>query len=491
MINASRWAHPPGPTYAGSRVRGDELFNGSGHRRTLGAAFCGLSIGIVAGCGDSQQTDPAKAKALTQVAGEVQRDIAKVWPRSADIWPGVALGQGRIILGDPGGARLVGVDGVSSLTSQAVGQRNVTLPDAGSAFVEWDGHPAVVINAADPAYRAEARETHQSLSTVLFKAGTDELFHSMQQNWRISKKLLQVRGTDYPLTVTPRLYRGMVYNDLLDAYRHPQQRDDRLAAAAYWNAKWEKEYPEEASRARTTDAGEGAAGYFDGVAQAVASGAGWGRPAELRRHVSFQPLAGSIDPDRLTIDGESTALGGVAGMLLDETRKRWKTQVAERGQTPLDLLLNGVKPVAEQPSEDLRRSIQAAITRRNSELVLRLNPLIANYDDGSRNLLQIPLNAAIGDLNAAGLYTSHDAPYTMVTRLTGNFELKTGTLRAADASVFVGNVRGQRYIIVPIDPADDHSRVSNGRARLSTATLSGTFEVTGVDENGRRRLIAR
>lgn len=468
------------------------MFNRSGRRWTLAAAFCGLSIGIATGCGDSGESDRAKAKALTQVAGEVQREVAQVWPRSADIWPGIALKQGRIILGNVGGARLISVDGVSNLTSQAVDQRNVTLPETGSAFVEWDGHPAVVINAVDPDYQAEAHETHENLATILFKAGTDELFHAMQQNWRISKKLLQERGTDFPLTVPPRLYRGMMYNDLLDAFRNPRQRDGRLAAAAYWKAKWEKEYPQEAERAKITDVGEGAAGYFIGVAQAMAGGASGGRPAESRRRVSFQPLAGSIDPDRLTVDGESAALGGVAGLLLDETKKSWKTQVAERGQTPLDQLLNRIKPVAELPSEDLRRSIQAALARRNSELVLRLNPLIADYDDGSRNLLLIPLSAATGDLNATGVYTSHDAPYTMVTRLTGNFQLKTGALHAADASVFVGNVRGQRYVIVPIDPTHDHSRVSSGRVRLSTGPLSGTFEVTqAADQNGRRQLIAR
>lgn len=451
--------------------------------------MCGLSIGIVAGCGGSDKSDPARARALTQVAEEVQHDVAKVWPRSAEIWPGVALGQGRIIVGNPEGARLVTVGGVQNLTPQAVSRRNVTLPGTGSAFVQWDGHPAVVINADDPGYHAEAQETQQSLAAVLFKAGTDELFHSTQQNWGISKKLLQVRGTDYPLSVTPRLYRGMIYNDLLDAYRDPRKRDDRLAAAAYWKAKWEKEYPEEAKRARTTDAGEGAAGYFDGVAEAVATGAVWGRPAELRRYAPFEPLTGSIDPDRLTIDGESTALGGVAGLLLDETKKGWKTQVAQHGRTPLDLLLDGVRPVAEPASDDLRRSIQDEVVKQNSDLVLRLNPLIANYNDGSRNLLLVPLATAIGDLNATGIYTSHDAPYTMVTSLTGTFAMKSGTLRADDASVFLGTVRGQRYVIVPIDPAEDHTRLSNGRVRLHTGTLSGTFEVTNADDHGRRQLI--
>jgi hypothetical protein len=345
------------------------------------------------------------------------------------------------------------------------------------------------MNIADPSYASGAAADNVSLANELFKAATDELFHQQQQNWEVWKDGKQIRGTEFPMAVTPRLYRAMLYNDLLTAYRDPHQRAQKLAEAAYWNDRWHKEYAEEAKRAVPTDSAEGAAGYFDTVATALAIGVDRDDHAEMRRNAPFRPLKQPLDMSQLSLDGEGIALGGVAGLLLDETRKGWKKQVAQGGQTPVDLVLSGVKPAAEQPSEQLRSSIQNVLAKENTDLIPRLNPLVSAYNDTARTLLLVPLASADGDLDAGGYYVARNVPYPLLARLSGTFRLSSGTLRANDASVLAGAVGGKSYLIVPLDP--HRARVSANHVVLRTGALDGAFQVTPRRDNGRRELVAR
>jgi hypothetical protein len=425
------------------------------------------------------------ATALAPVAKEVQHAVAKVWPESADIWPGTVLKDRLIILSDGRGTKLISVDGVTNLTPAKLAEKKVTVPATGSSYATWDGHPAVVINAADPSYAADAQAAHAGLSSAVFQAATDEMFHAAQPNLGKGEAL---RGTEFPMAVTPRLYRAMLYNDLLQAYRQPDQRRQWLGRAAYWKAGWERAYPDEVKRAAATDVGEGAAGYFEGVAIAMAMGADRGDRDEMRKHAMFRPLDKSLDPGQLTLDGEGAALGGVAGMLLDETRKSWKKELTRGHQTPLNLLLHGVAPIPEQPSYGLRRAIQDILAKRNSDLIPRLGPLVTAYRDRSRPLLMIPLNSATGDLDAGGYYTARQVPYAMLAGLSGTFKLPSGTLHANEASVLAGEVGGRPYLIVPIDKkSHDGSRT----VRLHTRALTGTVGVTAQGSGGRQTLIAR
>ncbi|GAA4629231.1 hypothetical protein GCM10023196_049110 [Actinoallomurus vinaceus] len=447
-----------------------------------------------AGCSDDSHPNPggtSSQTALKPVAVEVQEAVAKVWPDAPQIWPGTVLKDRKIILGDRGRARLISVDGVTDLSPAELAKKKIAIPRGGSSYATWDGHPAVVMNVSDPSYRSDAEMAGQSLSTTLFAAATDELYHATEQKWKAWKKGGELRGTEYPLAVMPRLYRAMLYNDLVAAYRDPRQRNQRLAGAAYWRSKWQKEFPDEAKRAAATDVGEGAAGYFDAVATAMAAGAGRGDQAEIRKRSQFRPLDQAIDPGQVTLDAESTALGGIAGLLLDETRKGWKQEVSRGRRTPVDLLLAGVSPVAEPPSDPLRRSIQDILSKLNTDLIPRLNPLVSAYHDKARPLLLIPMSAAEGDLDAGGYYVSHGVPYAILARLNGTFRLSGGTIEAKEASVLAGQIGGHPYLIVPMGAAGDKSTVASNRVQLSSGTLTGSSQVATRRTGGREEYVAR
>jgi hypothetical protein len=473
-------------------------------RRGAAAIVGGLAAVLAAGCaGHTQKTATvSKATAVAPVATEMQAYVAKVWPEAGRIWPGVVLKDRRIVIGDGHTARLISVDGVDNLSASELAKHKVEIPPSGSLYTIWDGHPTVVINSADASYTDEAKEEHTSLSAILFGAATDELFHSWQQRGKAPDQRA-MRGTEYPLAVTPRLYRAMLYNDMVAAYHEPKQRQQRLANAAYWYQKWQKEYADEAKQAAGTDASEGAAGYFDAVASAMAGGADRTKPDEIRERVGFEPLGQGLDPRRLTVDGEAAPLGALAGLLLDEADKKkkdkndkahpvsWQKRVTGNGQTPLALLLYGVTPVAEQPSDELRQAIQDELAKQNSDLIPRFNPLVRAYKNSSDALLLVPLETATGDLETGGYYTTKNVPYAMLARLNGTFRFTTGQLTAKDASVLTGAINGRQYVIVPVDPDRKTSKLSDNRMKLDTGPLTGTFHVKAQKLNGREGLIVQ
>ncbi|MCO5969597.1 hypothetical protein [Actinoallomurus soli] len=430
--------------------------------------------------------------ALKPVAAQVQDAAARVWPESSKIWPGTVLKDRRVILGDGTRARMVTVDGVTDLSPAELRKRKIDIPRGGSSYALWDGHPAVVLNVADPSYRTDSATSGMPLAATLFAAATDELFHATQQKWRAWKKGGgELRGTDFPLAVTPRLYRAMAYNDLVAAYTTPQQRSRRLAGAAYWWSRWQKEFPDEVKRAAVSDIGDGAAGYFGAVAMAMAMGAKRGDLAAIRKYTQLKPLDGTVDPGQVTLDGESTALGGVAGLLLDETRKDWKRQVTQGRRTPVDLLLTGVTPAAEPASDTLRQAIQNILSKLNTDLIPRVTPLVAAYRDTSHALVLVPMNTAEGDLDAGGYYVSREVPYEILARLNGTFRLPSGTLQAKEASVFVGTVGGRAYLIIPLGDAGTKGRESSNRVEFGGGTLTGSFQVSPRHADGREQLVAR
>jgi hypothetical protein len=449
-------------------------------------------LGVLAGCSGAPRKEhgPASsATALKPVSAEVQEAVARVWPQAPKIWPGTVLKDRRIILGDGTRARVVSVDGVSDVSLSELRKRKIDIPRSGSSYADWDGHPAVIMNVADPSYREDAQSSGLSLSATLFANATDELYHATQRNWKTWKNVKEPRGTEYPLAVTPRLYRAMLYNDLVAAYTDPKQRNRHLAGAAYWWSMWQRQYPDEAKRAAATDIGEGAAGYFGAVAAAVAMGAELNSPAQVRKRTPLRPLDPALDPQQITLDGESTALGGVAGLLLDETRKGWKREVSQGGKTPLELLLWGVTPVAEQPSDQLRQSIQDILSKLNTDLIPRLNPLVSAYRNSDHPLLLIPMNAAQGDLDAGGYYVARDVPYAILARLNGTFRLPSGSIQAKDASVLAGAVGGQTYLIVPLGKSAKTR--DNDRLTLSGGGLTGAVQVSARHDKGREELVAR
>jgi hypothetical protein len=468
------------------------VFNGTGRRVFAAIACGGLAVGLVTGCsGHSQKTATvSKATALAPVSNEVHGYVAKVWPEAGRIWPGVVMKDRRIILGDGKTARLITVEGVKNLSAADLAQRKLTIPPSGSLYTTWDGHPAVVINSADPSYADEAKAGRMSLSEVLFGAATDELFHSWQQRGRPPNQR-QLRGTEYPLAVAPRLYRAMLYDDVLVAYKDPAQRRQRLQNAAYWYSRWQKEYAAEAQRAVPTDAAEGAAGYFDAVSAAMAQGADRKNLKQVREQVAYEPLDQGVDTRRLSVDGEAAPLGALAGLILDEMKKPWQKQVTQGGQTPVGVLLQGVPPVAERPSDDLRQVIQDELAKQNSDLIPRFNPLVRAYNNSSDALLLVPLETATGDLETGGYYTTKNVPYAMLARLSGTFQFPTGTLRAKEASVLTGAVGGRQYVIVPLDPSHKRTRLADDRLKLDTGPLTGTFRVKPQKLEGRESLVAQ
>lgn len=438
-------------------------------RRTGGAVTLALVAIGVAGCGGSgapTAVSQSPASVLAATADRVHGEVAKVWPQTDQIWPGVNFGERTLILTN-------GTDAWAIRTSGSTPVK-MAVPVGGVAVSSWQGHPAVVVSSAvkDP-----------------FLTGTDAMFRAAKL-----PKNGDEAAPDYPLETAPRLDRTMLYDALVEAYRTPGDRPADLAAAAYWNSRWMKDAPDEASRSLATDRIEGTDGYFDGVVESIAAVADNG-DAEARRVQTVgvdypsevnagDKLVGGVTDAAVGVVGdnqigEARAVNAVAAMNLDETHPGWKSTVWTGARSPLSMLLAGVAPAPQQPAPGLARAVNDEVASQNSNLIPRLDPIIAAYRDDPLVLIPATIDAP--------QYHSSQTPYPLVDRLNGRFATKTGSATAQQATALTTVISGTRYLIVPISP----DNVAKDRVTLSTSGFTGTFQVRpATAPDGHQELMA-
>lgn len=111
--------------------------------------------------------------------------------------------------------------------------------------------------------------------------------------------------------------------------------------------------------AKSSDIIEGSARYFD-MAMNVTSSLGLNATKEERLTLYQRLLTSDYDID-VRYDGygdsESYDLGGLSGILLEmEGRDGWQKRV-EKGESPVDILLENVEPVEQVMDEKVREFV--------------------------------------------------------------------------------------------------------------------------------------
>jgi hypothetical protein len=423
-------------------------------RRTRGTIAVAVAIIGVAGCGGGSAptaVSQSPKSALAATADRVQTEVAKVWPNTDRIWPGVDFGGRSLLLTD-------GTEGWAISTGGSTPVK-VAVPQAGVAVRTWHGRDAVVVSSqvADP-----------------FLAGTDAMFRAA--------KLPAVTAVarDYPLETAPRLDRAMLYDSLVEAYRTPADRSSDLAAAAYWNDRWTQDSPGEAARSRLSDRVEGTDGYFDGVVSSMGAADRVDYPSEVN---AGGRLVGGVTPVGVVRDqglGEGRGVNAVAAMNLDATHPGWKDAVWAGSATPVSVLLGGVSAAPQQVPSGLVRAVNDEVARENSALIPRLDPLIAAYRDREPMVL-------IPAAPSAAQYVSPQVPYPLVDGVEGRFVTKTGSATAQRGTALTGVVGGIRYLMVPVSS----DNVSHDQVSLDVDGFKGNFQVRPVvGADGRKELIA-
>ncbi len=357
---------------------------------------------------------------------------------------------------------------------------NNSLPSSASgsfyAFFDLNGRKSMSLNM------------EEGIKEV-FQLGIHEFFHHHgQSNWTRAENS-GGRGTEYPVSWQPRLYRRMIFENLKRYLESNNSLD--LRKAKFWFDRWTNEYPNE-SRA-TTDGYEGTAEYVETMAEVVAK-FGCAAPDEtLKSSVIAQiksDFGFSVGGQHFGLDSEGYEIGGLSALILrfkESHLASWTSRIS-KGETPLKVLLESVKSVDDFASQELIKMFQNSAQRINAERAPLLDQDIANWSNKSFVRVAAPYKwlqsnlfpkffAQSSHLNI-GLYPLSTTHHYLSPDRRSDFKLKTNAILFSHYSQACPSQ--YLYTLVP----NSQIQMKNGQAIIRSPMFEGNVvgRVTNDDQ---------
>jgi len=397
----------------------------------------------LSGCATFQPASSARQKSADTIAGLLSVGIA-----TADsVWPGYNLAGTQIHFND--GANTFDVS--SAKASQFVDpdlQKAVAGPlyysylFAGTTKrIELKVVPGSQLNVI-------LAKVPYPLEQLMAQLAIHEGFHAFEQNatasgcsgkrcsnWVTPSLAYSDRTEALPVDAAAREMRFRLFDSIRNAAKSPGEQASYLGHAAYYYGQWTSTFAAQARALESTDTLEGSAEFVADQTLArmrVGAHASASRIRDDAVKQLFTPYAA------ISGDGESYALGAAAGLVLNDRKiAGWQNRVA-RGETPVSILLDGVKPVlpptAALPSDYL--ATQKVVIAQSVEAQKQVKFLIAAFAARSP-LLAVPFEAGQGSAASTGDYSLAGLPagVSATTGFTGSFALTSGKLRLTDATI--------------------------------------------------------
>lgn len=176
----------------------------------------------------------------------------------------------------------------------------------------------------------------------MFITYVHELFHVLEQpHWNDLKETANAERSEYQDQIEARAIRGVIYQQLLNAFIYPNKKTFYARRAAATHRYYQKHYPKDATNALFFDRHEGTAFYYEVVTSLYSAYPAIKNQADLMQ--AYGIIAKNIkvaEASGLVIEGYN--LGAAAGLLLDQlqaTPTQWKLQLMRQVDgTALNLL---------------------------------------------------------------------------------------------------------------------------------------------------------
>ncbi|PFG27500.1 hypothetical protein [Corynebacterium renale] len=453
------------------------------HTVRLAAALSTLALALTA-CTQAQDsaTPSSQQESHTAQAADTQdtKDtqaylepfgaaIKEHWPVSGEIWPGVDYTQHVAVVfkldanDEVQQAWAFDTNGSRELTTQEIA--GLTPPDAGGYSEGELGDRTAVFLAINDDTIAEDPDT-----TELYRFASHELVHFYHQPNLTGSAEEGSRSESYPIDPAPRVARHMIYHNLVQALKHPEQREEHVQHAKFWHEQWKQQFPEEAKGIAWVDIVEGHARYIENFLTFQTADS---TPEEIR--------AGALDNIKEetfpSADKESYELGYVAGLLLDATDPNWKPDFLKENVTPVEKLLAGVTPAEQTVDPAIKKDVQETIADANEQLAPYMQTLKEAEDDPSVPYLAVDIMASSGSFYSKSFvsYLGKDA----VAGFVGQYALGGGELSVDDAGVWMAGTE----ILVPLPKG---TQAEGGTLNLDGGKVKAKgVKVTAETEGGR------
>ncbi|NEB76010.1 hypothetical protein G3I40_12370 [Streptomyces sp. SID14478] len=471
-------------------------------RPRIGLALVAL---VAAGCTTTQAAEPQDAstgapRSFDELVDRVQKDVATAWPHTGQVWPGADFAGHNLLLTDGTDTFAVDTHGKTTVSAEDLEKAKIDIP-AEDAFdvVTWDDKPSLIIHVPKDLGRGQKSDPTGLTAPqpgYTFALAGHEQFHPYVQNeprqWPSLKTLNEQDEGDrtemYPLKSGPRVDRAMVYNSLLSALTSPDERDQHLSEAAWWNAEWRKDYPDDAKGQDATDLLEGTAKYFEQYTLAMTEVDKPTDAAQVRDR-----LATTLKPMAVASKGiEPYAIGTVALLNADAQGKDFKKKLTTEPTTPLAELLKGVAPSdAQKAPDNVQEGIDKGVKSTNAELAKSIDPFVKNVQDAGHSVLMLPVESVSGSMGGKGFYTTEELPVTITPEAKVTFKPAGGRLRAENVTVGEIDQDGKGYFAIPIKPGEGGAELKGSRLTLHGGGLDGSLTVKATTDGGQNFLYAQ
>lgn len=403
------------------------------------------------------------------------------------IWPNYNWRAVNVLIGADGQAPVVWRGQSGQLFSLPVNQVPAGAFGGMYSFPTFEGKDAVAFYLFDD----DSKNFGDRRDKQVFQTIVHEGFHKFgQAGWSSSE--VNQRGTLYPISATPRLYRRMIFDRMKEYFISGGASTDSLSKAAYWNAKWKSQFPDEYKA--SMDRIEGTARFVEVLAPVVASGGCQmseadvyaGIVAALNTEMGFSVAGSSFQ-----LDSEGYDVGSLAGFILRFINRdaTWYDRVA-KGSSPLDVLLSNVTATSD--------TITADLTSQFEQFAGEQNKLVSSWLDADLSLVNnntsiriVPNDGSFqsGSYSPKGFFLSASLPGTSIVPLAQGVEFHDHTwkLNVAADKVMFGMLQspcsGHYALAIP----QNEGSISNGVITVRGSGLEGSM--TGVlktDSTGRK-----
>lgn len=287
------------------------------------------------------------------------------------------------------------------------------------------------------------------------------------------------RYTKFPKESSPRVYRKMVYDNLVLAYENPSEQKLYLGKAKYWNEKWKKGYPEEYRQSSVTDIGEGKARYIEYLMCIDYKG--------ISKEERINSIKSIFNKDIEVLDGvdsESYELGFVSGVLLDNIKPDWKKEIDNQPQRPVEMLLKDIEVVKDDSDhfDKVSKKANSQMEKSNKEIEEKITNIENAESDKNIPLLQLKGSSMDGSFSTTDFIEYKGK--IIVVDFGATFKVTDGIAKINEVSSYLSNEEDNVYNL----PLTMKYKIENNRLIINEKGVSVDAKVKEVKNKDGRKL---
>lgn len=405
-------------------------------------AFTGCSTGKKPEAQTAQVTEKAApASGFQEFSKALHQEITTNWPSMNKVWPGLDYDNMNLVLfnlgedGEVQEAYLLNTKTMRKLDEKEY--QSLTPPNPGGyAEIKFEGKKGLSMSVDQ-----ETMKDKKALDTT-YRIATHEPVHFYYQG-EAEFDPNSDRSQAFPVDKTPRIYRNMLYHNLVLAYEKEGQEQEYLGKAKYWLEKWKSSFPQEYKEIHSTDIIEAPARYIDNFGTFIGKA--------TTKEALAQEGNKNISRGKVFIssDDESYELGYVAALILDQKNPDWKANYYRQKMSIDEILLKDVAQVSEPVNSDIEARITKEVNTYNEKVGTEIQDIVKAHQDKNIPYLKLDITESTSSMSSTGIIRY--GKEQVAVNYVNSFKVDNKAVEVNKTNVYdIGDPNGNLLIMIPL-----------------------------------------